>query len=220
MAETLAKVSFANRSSDISIYRVWKNQETNYTSLVTRFDEKNSTWEEICDDLGIVQEARIIEQLQSRIDEQLKEIKSSTLSSKQQKRIYEDLRSEYEECLEKLESAQFKMQEFVKPILIVEDIYESIYKIGYLKCKNIEFTKETLDEVFLEKASFVIRRAGGAGKVGGFLSMETTDGYEDKKVVGLFDYDYEGCENFYHLKRRCNNEWSDEIQGTKKTGFY
>ncbi len=218
--ESLKKIALANKSSNISLYRVWKNSKTHYTSLVTRFDEKNSTWEEICDDLGIIHEARIIENLQSKIDQQIKEIKSSTLSYKHQKLIYEELNKEYIQSVEKLESAQNRIEEFLKPILVVEDKYETIYKIAYLKVKNIDFNRKNINEIFSKEASFVIRRSCGAGKVGGFLSMETTDGYEDKKIIGLFDYDGEGCENFYKLKKRCNNEWADEIQGTKKNGFY
>lgn len=108
----------------------------------------------------------------------------------------------------------------MKPILVVEDKYEAIYKIAYLKCKNIPFSKQNLAIVFSEKATFTIRRAGGAGSVRGFLSMLKTDGYEDKKIIGLFDYDKEGCENFYHLKNNCENEWNDPIQGNKQSGFY
>jgi hypothetical protein len=50
--------------------------------------------------------------------------------------------------------------------------------------------------------------------------MPTTDGYTDKKVIGLFDYDKEGCENFYLLKNRCELAWNDPIHGDKRNGFY
>ncbi|MBL0098686.1 MAG: hypothetical protein IPP49_00395 [Saprospiraceae bacterium] len=50
--------------------------------------------------------------------------------------------------------------------------------------------------------------------------MTTTDGYSDKKVIGLFDYDKEGCENFYHLKKHSEKEWDDQIFGEKSTGYY
>ena len=218
--EALAALKPSQTSSDISIYRVWKKEAINNTSIVTRFDETNNAWEELCDDLGIIQEARIIESLQSRIEEQIKEINSSTLTLKQQKAVYEELNSEYKSCLGNLLSAKIKIEEFLKPILIVEDFYESIYKIAYLKCNKIDFEKKDLDTVFSEHAPFTIRRAGGAGSVGGFLSMTTLDGYTDKKVIGLFDFDKEGCENFYHLKKRCDNEWNDPIKGDKRNGYF
>lgn len=218
--EAIALLKNEHTSSDISIFRVWKKSPTNNTSLVTRFDETNHAWEDLCDDLGIIQEARIIENLQSRIEEQIKEINSSTLTLKQQKNVYEQLSAEYQNCLGDLQNAQNKIEEFLKPILIVEDFYEAIYMIAFLKCNDIAFTVDDIEQVFSLHAPFVIRRACGAGSVGGFLSMTTTDGYTDKKVIGLFDFDKEGCENFYHLKNRCNNEWSDPILGDKRSGLY
>ncbi|HSI68693.1 MAG TPA: hypothetical protein VK941_00555, partial [Gillisia sp.] len=112
------------------------------------------------------------------------------------------------------------IEELQKPILYVEDIYEAIYKIGFLKCRGIEFQKETLDKIFVENSPFLIRRSGGAGSVGGVLSMATTDGYDDKKIIGLFDYDEEGCKNFYLLKKRCDGAWNEPILGEKRSGFY
>ena len=50
--------------------------------------------------------------------------------------------------------------------------------------------------------------------------MTTTDGYADKKVIGLFDFDEEGSKNFYLLKNRCDNAWSDPIHGDKRVGYY
>ncbi len=218
--EAISHLKKDQTSSDISIFRVWKKPETNNTSLVTRFDNTNNAWEEICDDLGIIQEARIVESLQSRIEEQVKEINTSNLSLKLQKKVYVQLQSDYESCLGNLQSAQSKIEEFLKPILYVEDVYEGIYKIAYLKCNNIEFTTDNLEQIFSTNAPFTIRRAGGAGSVGGVLSMTTTDGYIDKKVIGLFDFDEEGCQNFYHLKKRCDNDWSDPIQGDKRNGYF
>ncbi len=215
--EVLGRLPIHNRSSDISIYRVWKQ---NSTSIVTRFDEDNGAWESICDDLGIINEARIIESLHAQIENQLQQINTSELTLKQQKQIVDQINYEYQDCLSKLQTAQSKIEEFLKPILVVEDKYEAIYKISYLKSEHINFTKNTLDSVFSENAPFAIRRAGGAGSVRGFLSMLKTDGYEDKKIIGLFDYDKEGCENFYHLKNGCEGEWNDPIAGDKTSGFY
>jgi energy-coupling factor transporter ATP-binding protein EcfA2 len=215
--EALNALAIQHKSSNISIYRVWKE---NSSSHITRFDENNGAWEEICDDLGIINEARIIESLQEKIEEQIKTINASELDLSKQKKVVDELNIDYFECLSKLQSAESRILEFLKPILVVEDKYEAIYKIAYLKCENIAFTKENLDEIFNESAPFTIRRAGGAGSVRGFLSMLKTDGYEDKRVVGLFDYDKEGCENFYHLKDSSTGEWKNEILGDKKSGYY
>ena len=214
--EALFKIPPQQRSSEISIYRVWKSKKS---SNVTRFDETSGAWEEICDDLGIINEARIIESLQEKIEEQIKTIRDSNLDILKQKKVAEEIKSDYSMCFSKLQSAESRIQEFLKPILIVEDKYEALYKIAYLKCNNISFEEQTLDLIFNKESSFTIRRAGGAGSVKGFLSMLTTDGYEDKKVIGLFDYDKEGCENFYLLKNNKCNNWKDEIFGNKKIGY-
>ena len=206
------------KSSEVSIYRVWKTER--FTSLVTRFDENNNVWEETCDDLGIVQEARIIDDLQQKLDDQLNEIKASKLNQEQQVKVYSELEDEYKRCLDKLQSAESKIDEYLKPILVVEDKYEAIYKIAYLKSQKIKFVLDKLNEEFDKHAPFVIRRAEGAGSVGGFLSMNNTDGYEDKKVIGLFDYDEAGCENFYQLKKRANGAWKGGILGDKRTGYH
>lgn len=218
--DALVKLKLEESSSDVAIYRVWKGLETLNTSQITRYNESNSTWEDICDDLGIIQEARIIDDLQIKLDNQLKELQSSTLNVSQQKNIYKELEEEYKKCLSKLEGANSKIEEYIKPILVVEDKYEAIYKIAYLKCKGITFEKDTLDDLFNQHSNFVIRRAEGAGSVVGFLSMNNTDGYTDKKVIGLFDYDEEGCKSFYLLKGKANKAWQDEILGEKKTGYY
>ena len=211
--EKLENLPITEKSSEVSIYRVWKKDNT---SLITKFDESNNGWDKLCDDLGIIQESRIIESLQNKISEHISEVNKSGLELKQQKQILTELNEKYNECVGDLNEAKTKIDEFLKPILSVEDSYIEIYKIGYLKIKNIEFTRDTLEDIFDREAPFVIRRAGGAGKVRGFLEMNTLDGYEDKKVVGLFDYDREGSENFYQLKK--SGKWS-EIYGSKKIGY-
>lgn len=211
--DKLENLSIPEKSSAVSIYRVWKKDNT---SLITRFDESNNSWEDLCDDLGIIQESRIIESLQKKISEQINEVKQSSLEVRQQKQILNELNKKYNECAGDLSEAKMKIDEFRKPILVVEDSYAEIYKIGFLKIKNIIFTKDTLEENFDREAPFIIRRAGGAGSVRGFLGMNTLDGYEDKKVVGLFDYDKEGSENFYQLKR--GGQWEDII-GEKENGY-
>lgn len=207
----------AHRSSDIGIYRVWKNEKTNFTSLVTKFDENSSTWNEICDDLGIIKEARIIEDLQLKVNEQLSEINNSTLTLKQQELVFNKLKLDYEQSIGKLEKVTNEIEEYLKPILVVEDKYDAIYKIAYLKCKGVEITKLDFEEKFKQHATFVIRRAEGAGALAGQLSMKNTDGYEEKKLIGLFDFDTEGTERFYLLNGK--NNWDNIISGTILSGL-
>lgn len=218
--EALNKLRIDQRSSDIAIYRVWRNESTDFTSLITRYDESNNAWDEICDDLGIIQEARIIEELQLKIDAQHKELENSTLSIETQKKIQDDLLNQYQLSLSKLEGAENIIEEFLKPILIVEDKYDEIYKIAFLKINGVSFDKDDLNEKFKINSPFTIRRAEGAGAVAGILSMNNTDGYTDKKVIGLFDFDEEGSRNFYMLKGRSNKAWETQILGNKKEGYF
>ncbi len=218
----LSKLTGINRSSDVSIYRVWKNASTNYTSYVTRFDEKNNEWEKTCDDLGIIQESRIVESLQERLNEQSLEIAKSKLSSEDRKRVskelIKDLNKKLFASIKELDSVRLKIEEYEKPILVVEDKLDSIYKISYLKLRDIDCNAENYDELFRENCYFTIRRAEGAGKVAGMLSMPNTDGYEHKKIIGLFDFDTEGCEKFYLLRNQ--NNWDNTIHGDTSTGVY
>lgn len=218
--DALSKLPLDKISSAISIYRVWKSTEANNTSLITHYNESNNTWDEICDDLGIIQEARIIDQLQEKIDVQMKQIQDSELNLTQQGKVISSIQDDYIKCLEKLNDAESRIEEYLKPILVVEDKYEGIYKLAFLKINNISCTKDNINEIFSENCPFIIRRAGGTGGVTGFLCMNVTDGYDDKKVIGLYDYDEEGCRNFYLLRGKANGAWKNEILGDKQTGFY
>ncbi|MGZ2368440.1 AAA family ATPase [Ancylomarina sp. YFZ004] len=206
-------------SSNISLYRVWKNNETENTSQVTRFNDRNNEWENTCDDLGVILEARIIENLQNKLHAQAHEIANSSLSTTNQKLVIEEINAKMSSYLEELKDAKYLIEEYEKPILIVEDKYDSIYKIAYLKSKNILCTKDNFNDVFKKECYFTIRRAESAGSVAGKLRMNNTDGYENKKIIGLFDFDKEGSENFYHLKK--GNNWKNsEILGDLTSGFY
>ncbi len=206
------------RSSDISIYRVWRGEQTNYCSYITRFDENNSAWEETCDDLGLVQEARIIESLQEKLDKQAEEIANSSLTLEKQIYVTKELNELSEARFTELKDVKSKIEEYEKPILIVEDKYPAIYKIAYLKVNKQKVTLENYEQVFSDYAPFVIRRAEGARAVAGSLRTNNTDGYENKRVIGLFVFDHEGSENFYCLHK--GDDWDKHIKGDKQSGFY
>ena len=212
------ELSNKNASSDISIYRVWRNEQTNYSSLITRFSETNKEWEQTCDDLGIVEESRIVESLQDRLEEQAKLISESTLALDQQLLVHQEMGKELTIALSKLSSTQQTIEEYEKPILVVEDKYDAIYKIAYLKTTGTPATFDSFEEKFKEISPFAIQRSEGAGALAGRLRMNNTDGYENKKLVGLFDFDKEGAENFYLLKK--GNNWDNNIEGDISSGFY
>ncbi len=216
--DALSKLPLEKTSSSISIYRVWKNLDSNNTSLITHYNENNNAWDDICDDLGIIQEARIIDQLQERIDVQLKQIQDSELNFSLQGKVFSEIQQQFNDCLDKLQNAQARIDEYMKPILLVEDKYDQIYKIAFLKLNDIYFESSNIDDIFSQNSPFIIRRLGGASAVAGNLSMNFTDGYDDKKIIGLFDYDEAGTERFYHLKSQSN--WDNVINGTIREGQY
>ena len=50
------------------------------------------------------------------------------------------------------------------------------------------------------------------------MRVANHDGYEDQKIVGVYDFDKEGREQIHHLKK--DSYWSDEYFGTISEGFY
>lgn len=104
-------------------------------------------------------------------------------------------------------------------ILLVEDKYDQIYKLAWLKLNQITFEKERLGEAFSSNSHFTILGAHGAGAVAGVLRAQNPDLYKDHKLVGLFDFDAEGIENSYLLKRE-KSIWNSNVLGDKKTGYY
>ena len=218
LESALRKIPLTLQSSDVSIYRVWKNRDDENTSFITRFNEGDNEWEKTCDDLGVIQEARIIETLQEKLDAQSKTLEESELSNEQQKKISVKLNRGILDAISARESAEKSIEEYLKPILYVEDKLDSIYKIAYLKIHGHAHTLDNYQVEFSAKCPFAIRRACGAGAVAGALKMNTTDGYEEKKVAGLFDYDEEGSRNFYFLRK--GTDWDSAIHGDLTTGLY
>ena len=207
-----------HKSQDVSIYRVWKDDSTKNASQITRFDERNNAWEKICDDLGIIQESRVIEELQNKLAIQTKEILESDLSQEKQEIVKKELINEMNQCLDSLKNAEQKIEEYEKPILYVEDKYDRIYKIAFLKIKEIECSNDNYESLFKEHSPFVIRRGESAGKLGGRLRAANNDGYTGKKIVGLFDFDKEGREQFHCLSK--DNYWDNDVIGDLRTGYF
>jgi hypothetical protein len=107
----------------------------------------------------------------------------------------------------------------MKPILVVEDENNEIYKVAWLKINNIPFNAADMEDVFNNQAPFVIESVNGAGGVSGFLRQENVNGiWQNKRVCGLYDFDKEGTENFYNVKK--GTHWDAEILGSKREGLY
>lgn len=84
--------------------------------------------------------------------------------------------------------------------LLVEDKYDQIYKVAWLKLNSIEFNSRNLDEKFYENSDFNIIGLNGAQRVAGFLRAQNPVIYDNKTYIGLFDFDHEGTQQFHNLK--------------------
>lgn len=107
-----------------------------------------------------------------------------------------------------------------KPVLLVEDKYFQIYKIAYLKTCELcseEITGSNFDELFEKYANFSIHTWEGARWVAWFLRQK--DEFLNKNIViGLFDFDKEGRENFYLLSDE--KFWKEDVGGKKGEKIY
>lgn len=102
--------------------------------------------------------------------------------------------------------------------VLVEDKYDQIYKIAWLKLKDISFTKETIDDIFKVNAPFDIFNNFSANGVAGCLSVKNYNLFNNQIIIGLFDFDKEGSERFYNLIEGFNSK--DDIMGELSSGFY
>lgn len=226
----------------VSLHRVYKTAENG--SLIDTFqkgkgfdkksiqqsfwegvDENEKTSEEkdtlsrIFQDIGFLEtDQYLIEDLQNQLRTQRKLVEESGLKIEDRAKIIEHLNKRLQDAILSKESLEKEIEEFKKPILYVEDKYDQIYKIAYLKIHKHTFNKSNFESVFKEKAPFTIRRSEGAGKLSGRMRVANNDGYEDKKIIGLYDFDKEGREQIHQLKKE--TYWDDQYYGDKKSGYY
>ena len=189
----------AMKGDNISKYRVWHNPEVS-SSKINRIkpsrenDSEKETLElsdiyKLNDDLGVF-----------------------TLNEKLLQ-IYKDIEKVKSELEEK--ASRIKQH---KSYLLVEDKLEQIYKVAWLILNDIPINIDTFDEDFEKNCSFEIHGLGGAGALGGFLRSKNTAIHKDARVVGVFDFDKEGSENFHNLKK--DSFWPKEVLGAKESGIY
>lgn len=123
---------------------------------------------------------------------------------------------------ESLDKENIKLQDAVgesnKPVLFVEDSYNEVYKIAWLKIFNKVHTKDNFRDIFDKNCYFSIFPLEGASNLSGFLRMQNIDFWKNKKVIGLFDFDEAGKKQFQSIKDK--NCWDVDIEGIKKNGLY
>jgi predicted ATPase len=226
----------------VSLHRVYKTAEKG--SLVDTFQRdigfnkeliQRSFWEgvnekdksqankdtlsKIFEDIGFIENDQyLIEELQNQLKIQRKLVEESGLELSKRSKVISLLSKRLQDAILNKEALEAEIEEYNKPILYVEDKYDQIYKISYLKLNDIPFDKNNYEIIFKKEAPFTIRRCEGAGKLSGRLRASNNDGYEDKRIIGLFDFDKEGRENIHNLKKE--SFWDDDYFGDIKSGYY
>ena len=216
----LCNLKLKDKSSEISLYRVWKNTSTHNASQVTRFNDAKNEWENIKTDLGIdnstiIQDSRLIEKLQIEIQNQKDIILKSNLSLEQKEEIIKDLNAEITNILSKLKSATEKIEEYEKICVYFEDKYIQIYKIAYLKLNDIDFDKNNFEMKFKEYAPFSFFGKDGKTGLQKFLDQSEIAEHDCRKVIGVFDFD-DAFSDFNGLN---DARWHN-IEGTERNGLY
>lgn len=120
------------------------------------------------------------------------------------KKFYDRIRNQ-EERIAELE----KLTETAERMLFVEDKYDQIYKIAYLKIKGIEgITEENLEEKFNEHCSFALHGNFSCGGLYNRLISSNTTNDQNSVIICLFDFDSEGYLKFKDLAKKKDNQTS------------
>ena len=118
------------------------------------------------------------------------------------KKFYDKIKNQDERIaeLERLTQTAGKM-------LFVEDKYDQIYKIAYLKVKGVEgITEENFEEKFNEHCNFTLHGNFSCGGLYNRLISSNTTNDQDSVIVCLFDFDAEGYRKFEELAKKKDNQ--------------
>lgn len=108
-------------------------------------------------------------------------------------------------------------------MLFVEDKYDQIYKIAYLKVKGVDdITEENFEEKFNEAANFSIHGNFSCSGLYSRLICSNTTSEENNKIICLFDFDNEGYRKYRELttKKENNDRIFPKKEGTVREGLF
>lgn len=214
------KLPEKDTSAKISLYRVWKNESTFNASQVVRFNDSKNEWDNIAKDLGlddsfIIQESRMVEQLQKEIQKQKEKIISSDLSNEKKEQVIKILQNNISKLTSELIEAEDLVKQFQKICVYFEDEYLNIYKIAYLKLHDIPCDENNYEKLFEDNAPYLFFGKAGKAELYKHLDQSKIPEHDCRKVVGIFDFD-EAFSDFNGLhKDRWNN-----VEGDEQTGLY
>ncbi len=183
---------------NVSIYRVWKDDKIE-SSMVLKVKKENNKFvaDENYDgeDFDLLNEELGFLQLSQELE-----------------KLYDEKAQLNEEEVRRLKK---EINEVKKPILYVEDEFYQIYQIAYLKLNNIDFDKKNLKQKFDEESDFKIYSSESSNELRKKLDSVNIDDFNDKKIIGLFDFD-SAYSQFNGLKKE---RWY-EIKGEEEKGLY
>ena len=108
-------------------------------------------------------------------------------------------------------------------MLFVEDKYDQIYKIAFLKVKGIDnITKFNFEEKFDEISNFSIHGSFSCGGLYNKLMCSNITSDEGNRIICLFDFDNEGYRKFKDLatKKEDSNKIFPVKEGTLRDGLF
>lgn len=134
------------------------------------------------------------------------------------KTFYDKIKNQEKRILE-LEN----ISKFTGNLLLVEDTYDQIYKIAYLKIKGIDdLTEDNLEQKFSENANFSIHGSYSCGGLYNELSCHNFSRDHGCKIVCLFDFDTEGYSKFKKAKdfKLESEKIYNAREGSVRTGLF
>lgn len=118
------------------------------------------------------------------------------------KQFYDKIKNQ-EERIAELE----KLTEVSERMLFVEDKYDQIYKIAFLKIKGIEgISEENLEEKFKEHCGFTLHGNFSCGGLYNRLISSNVTNDQNRVIICLFDFDNEGYRKFEELSKKRDNQ--------------
>lgn len=141
---------------------------------------------------------------------------------------YSELRTANKQFYDKIKNQSNRIAELEKltqtagRMLFVEDKYDQIYKIAYLKVKGIEgITEENFEAKFSEHCDFTLHGNFSCGGLYNRLISSNTTNDQDSIIVCLFDFDAEGYRKFEELAKKKDNQTKlfPTKEGTTRDGL-
>lgn len=126
---------------------------------------------------------------------------------------YSELRTANKQFYDKIKNQSERIAELERltqtggRMLFVEDKYDQIYKIAYLKVKGIDgITEENFEAKFSEHCNFTLHGNFSCGGLYNRLISSNTTNDQNSVIVCLFDFDSEGYRKFEDLEKKKDNQ--------------